>query len=122
MSLDELFCPLGGNRERISANVSGLRRACRAGGDIPTGESVGPLGSGAVDRPTASRSVGGVWPLLLLVLVLLVLVLVLLGLEMLVMWLLVVMVVVVFLLCCSDCCGFCGCCGFSGCCCWRRCL
>ncbi|CAM9609032.1 unnamed protein product [Laminaria digitata] len=46
MSLDELFCPLGGNRERISANVRGLRRACRAGGDIPTGESVGSRATG----------------------------------------------------------------------------
>lgn len=50
MSLDELFCPLGGNRDRISANVRGLRRACRADGDIPAGDSVVSLGNEIVNR------------------------------------------------------------------------
>lgn len=35
MSLDELVCPLGKNRERVSANVKGLRRACRVGAGAP---------------------------------------------------------------------------------------
>lgn len=30
MSLEELLCPLRGNRDRISANVRGLHRACRS--------------------------------------------------------------------------------------------
>lgn len=43
MSLEELFCPLGGNRERISANVRGLRGACRNGGAAPSGKWVGAV-------------------------------------------------------------------------------
>ncbi|CAN0093630.1 unnamed protein product [Pylaiella littoralis] len=45
MSLEELLCPLGGNRERISANVRGLRGACRDGGAAPSG-------------PTGTRAAG----------------------------------------------------------------
>ncbi|CAM9201577.1 unnamed protein product [Scytosiphon promiscuus] len=45
MSLEELFCPLGGNRERISANVGGLRGACRDGGAASPGQS-GTRGTG----------------------------------------------------------------------------
>lgn len=40
MSLEELLCPLGGNRERMSANVRGLRGACRYGGAAPAGKSL----------------------------------------------------------------------------------
>ncbi|CAN0325402.1 unnamed protein product, partial [Ectocarpus sp. 6 AP-2014] len=39
MSLEELLCPIGGNRELISANVRGLRGACRDGGAAATGRS-----------------------------------------------------------------------------------
>ena len=39
MSLEELLCPLGGNRERMLANIKGLRGACRYGGAAPAGES-----------------------------------------------------------------------------------
>lgn len=38
MSVEELLCPLGGNRDGISANVRGLRGACRNGGAVPSGE------------------------------------------------------------------------------------
>ncbi|CAM9709443.1 unnamed protein product [Ectocarpus sp. 12 AP-2014] len=39
MSLEELLCPIGGNRELISANVRGLRGACRDGGAAATGRA-----------------------------------------------------------------------------------
>ncbi|CBN75666.1 conserved unknown protein [Ectocarpus siliculosus] len=39
MSLEELLCPIGGNRELISANVRGLRGACRDGGAAAAGRA-----------------------------------------------------------------------------------
>ena len=92
MSVDELFCPLGGNRERISANVKELRRACRAGGDIPTGESVGSLGNETVDGSYSPSQL-----LLLVLIVMLVLVLVWLM-ALVVMWVVVVVLVLLLVL------------------------
>eukprot|EP00903_Cladosiphon_okamuranus_P017430 g16054.t1 len=46
MSLEELLCPLGGNRERMSANVRGLRGACRYSGAAPAEDQTGSRATG----------------------------------------------------------------------------
>eukprot|EP00752_Nemacystus_decipiens_P002888 g2687.t1 len=46
MSLEELVCPVGGNRERMSANVRGLRGACRYGGAAPAEDETGTRATG----------------------------------------------------------------------------